>query len=396
MIDRIKRLIKKNQIFYMMACAAYCIYNAMTAALFIILRIFPIQKNKIVCCNMKGKRYGDSPKYIVEEILKRNPDYKIIWLMKDGYEANFPKEVHRAKYSVMRCAYELATAKFWIDSNTKPHGTLKRKNQYYIQTWHGTPLKKLNTDILHKISFFDRGIIEYNSKIQDIMISDSKYITEIFRKTFGFSGEILQCGSPRNDIFFENKEKYLQKVQNFFHLQNQKIVLYAPTFRDDFRIADMRMNFENLREALSQRFGGEWVVLVRLHPYNITDAAQFLHYSNKIINATIYNDIQELLVASDVLITDYSSSMFDFMNKRAPCFIYATDIKKYREERDFYINLYDLPFPIAENNEEMKQKILQFDEEKYEEELSRLFVHMGVCGSGNACKQVINWLTSRK
>lgn len=396
MIDWVKRLIKKNKFFYYVVCVAYCICGALTAVLFLLMRIFPVKQNKVVCCSMKGKRYGDSPKYLADEILRQEPDYEIVWLMRDGYEADLPKGIRRAKYNFLSCAYELATAKFWIDSNTKQFGTLKRKNQYYIQTWHGSALKKLYGDIPDKISFFDRIIIKYNSKIQDLMLSDSKLITGIYRRAFWYKGEILECGSPRNDVFFENKDEYARKVKDYFHLEQQKMVLYAPTFRDDFRLDDMRLDFESLLENLEQRFGDEWVVLVRLHPNNIADAEQFIKYTDKIINATNYDVMQELLVVCDVLVTDYSSCMFDFMTKKSPCFIYATDVKQFREERDFYLDLYELPFPVAESNEEMKQNILGFDETKYENDLQMLFTQIGACKRGNACKQILNWMTHCK
>lgn len=396
MVDWIKRLIKRSRIFYCFACVAYCICGVLTAGLFLIMRVFPVKRNKIVCCSMKGKRYGDSPKYIADELIQRNPGYEIVWLMKDGYEVDFPKEIRRAKYSFFSCAYELATAKFWIDSNTKQLGTLKRKNQYYIQTWHGSALKKLYGDIPDKIDFFDRIIVKYNSKIQDVMLSDSKLITEIYRRAFWYQGEILECGSPRNDVFFRKRDECLRKVQDFYRLKDQSTVLYAPTFRDDFRLDDMRLDFEGLRESLQQRFGGEWVVLVRLHPNNMADAAQFIEYTDQIINATDYSVMQELLVACDVLVTDYSSSMFDFISKKSPCFIYATDIKKYREERDFYLDIYELPFPVAESNEEMKRNVLQFDEVKYETELQQLFLRIGACKRGDACRQVVEWMEGCK
>lgn len=396
MIDQIKRLIKKNRLFYYFVCLSYCICGVLTAIFFLMMRVFPIKKNKIVCCSMKGKRYGDSPKYIADALMEQNSGYEIVWLMRDGYEVDFPTQIRRAKYNFFSCAYELATAKFWIDSNSKQLGTLKRRGQYYIQTWHGSALKKLYGDIPDKIDFFDRIIIKYNSKIQDVMLSDSRFITDMYRRAFWYRGEILECGSPRNDVFFHKKEECLQKVRDFFHLTGQKTVLYAPTFRDDFRVADMRLDFERLKNNLEKKFDGDWVVLVRLHPNNIAEAAEFIDYTDRIINATDYSVMQELLVACDVLITDYSSSMFDYITKGAPCFIYATDIKTYQEERDFYMDLYELPFPVSESNDELEQNILQFDEKKYEDGLQDLLLRMGACKRGNACKEVLKWMALQK
>ncbi|MCM1212190.1 MAG: CDP-glycerol glycerophosphotransferase family protein [Blautia sp.] len=342
---------------------------------------------------MKGKRYGDNPKYIADEIIRQKLDYEIVWLMKDEYDVNLPKAIRKGKYNLFSIAYELATAKFWIDSNTKQYGILKRKNQYYIQTWHGSyGLKKIFGDIPDKLSFFDKQNIKYNTKIQDLMISNSKSTTEIYRRAFGYRGEILECGSPRNDIFFEDKEIYVHRIQNFFHLQNKKIVLYAPTYREDFRTADMHLDFRRLLQNLRRKFGGEWVVLVRLHQYNMIDAEHFIHYNDTIINATGYSVMQELLMASDILISDYSSCILDFVTRGKVCFLYATDVKKYKSERDMYFDIYKLPFPLAENNDELERNILGFQEEIYQKKLKQLFEQVNLYDKGNACKQVVDWI----
>ena len=393
MADKIKRLTTRSKIFYYLICIAYELYGGLISLCCLAMRIFPIHKNKIVCCNMKGKRYGDNPKYIVDEIIRQNLDYEIVWLMNDEYDVDLPKGIRKGKYNLLSIIYESATAKFWIDSNTKHVGMLKRKNQYYIQTWHGSyGLKKVYGDIPDKITYFDKRIVQYNSAIQDLVISNSIASTEIFRRAFWYQGEILECGSPRNDIFFVNIESYVRKVQNYFGIGDCKIALYAPTYRDDFRTADMHMDFERLRNSLKKRFGGEWVVLIRLHPQNIIDAEKFIHYTDKIINATGYNIMQELLVASDILVSDYSSCMFDFVTGGKTCFLYATDVEKYKDERDFYFDIRKLPFPFAENNDELEYNILNFNPEDYQIELERLFEQVGLCDNGNASKQVVEWI----
>lgn len=393
MADKIKRLTVKSKIFYYLICIAYELYGKLVSLCCLAMRIFPIQQNKIVCCNMKGKRYGDNPKYIVDEIIRQNLDYEIVWLMKDEYAVDLPKEIRKGKYNLLSIIYELATAKFWIDSNTKHVGMLKRKKQYYIQTWHGSyGLKKVYGDIPDKITYFDKRSVQYNSKIQDLVISNSKAYTDIFRRAFWYQGEILECGSPRNDVFFENAETYVQNVREYFKLGGQKIVLYAPTYREDFRIADMRLDFERLLRNLEKKFGGNWVVFVRLHPHNMMDADKFIHYTDKIINATGYNVMQELLVASDILVSDYSSCILDFVTGGKTCFLYATDVKKYKDERDMYFDMYKLPFPLAENNDELEYNILNFNEENYRIKLNQLFEQVGLCDNGNASKQVVKWI----
>lgn len=393
MIDRIKRFSNKNKLCYYLIYALFNLYGIFFSILCIIMRIFPIKENKIVCCNMKGKRYGDNPKYIADEILKRNLDYEIVWLMKSMEDVELPEGIRPVKYSPVLVAYQLATAKIWIDSNTKPLGVRKRKGQYYIQTWHGSyGLKKMYGDIPDKISLFDKRNIQYNSKIQDLFVSNSDFYSEIYRRAFWYQGEILKCGSPRNDIFFTENQQCLQRVRDFFNIKNKKIALYAPTYRNDFELDAYRLDFERLKSNLAKRFGGEWVILVRLHPHNMIDAEKFLEYTDSVINATTYSVMQELLVASDILISDYSSCMFDFVTTKKPCFMYASDAAKYKEEHDFYFNIYELPFPLAENNDEMEQRILQFDDASYRKELEKMFDKVGLCESGTACSQVVEWM----
>ncbi|MCM1181112.1 MAG: CDP-glycerol glycerophosphotransferase family protein [Clostridium sp.] len=342
---------------------------------------------------MKGKRYGDNPKYIADEILRKNLDYEIVWLIKSADYAEWPEGIRPVKYTPIHVAYHLATARIWIDSNTKPLGVLKRKGQYYIQTWHGSyGLKKMYGDIPDKMNLFDKRNIQYNSKIQDLFVSNSDFYSEIYRRAFWYSGEILKCGSPRNDIFFTENQQCLLRVQAFFKIKDKKIALYAPTYRNDFDTDAYHLDFERLRGNLAKRFGGDWVILVRLHPHNMIDAEKFLDYTDTIVNATTYSVMQELLVAADLLISDYSSCMFDFVTTKKPCFMYASDAQKYKEEHDFYFNIYELPFPLAQNNDEMEEKILQFDDDLYQKDLEDMFKKVGLCETGTACRQVVDWI----
>lgn len=392
MIEKIKRFIGKKGNCYQLIYYLFRVYSMLFSMLCIIMRVFPI-KNKIVCCNMKGKRYGDNPKYIVDEILSRDLDYEIIWLLRDVEDKEVPIGIRKVPYNMFSIAYELATARIWIDSNTKQYGTLKRKNQLYIQTWHGSyGLKKVYGDIPEKITSIDSDTMQYNSKITDLMISNSRQTTEIYQRAFWYKGNILECGSPRNDIFFVDARRYQEKVQIHFGIKGKRIALYAPTFRKNFATDVFRLDYKRLQQTLQRRYGGEWVILIRLHPNNIADAGTFIEYKEDIVNATDYSVMQELLVASDVLITDYSSCMFDFVTTGKTCFLYATDVEAYREERDYYFDLDELPFPLAQNNDEMEENILNFDEEKYQKELNQLFEKVGLCESGNASGQVVDYI----
>ena len=393
MIDRIKRFANRSRFCRYMVNVFFLIYSYMCSFICICFRIFPLQKNKVVCCCLKGKRYGDNPQNISSELLKRNSDYKIIWLLQTSVNEELPTDITRVNYNVLSLLYHLSTAEIWIDCNMKPYGVLKRKGQLYIQTWHGSyGLKKIGKDLGNKISFIDNLTMQYNSKIADLYISNSKRTSEIYRRAFWYSGNILECGSPRNDIFFEDSAPYIKKVQEYFGLQGKRIGLYAPTYRADFSTQSFQLDYYRLKHTLEKRFGGEWVILVRLHPQNIMDADSFFKYDECVINATPYSIMQELLVACDVLITDYSSCMFDFVTKGKLCFLYATDIDKYKQERDYYFELEDLPFPLATNDAELEKAILSYDEKQYTKDLQKLFENVGLCESGEASKRVVDYI----
>lgn len=393
MLNKIKKQVNKYPIFTYCIYIPFLMYSMLFALTCLIMRVFPIQENKIVCCNMKGRRYGDNPKYIADEIRRQKLDYEIVWLIRPEYIRDVPEGIRPAKHTFFRIAYELATAKIWIDSNTKQYGTLKRRKQYYIQTWHGSyGLKKFGLEITEKNSIIDIKNIVYNAKIMDLLLSNSKKTTEIYRSSFGYTGEVLECGSPRNDLFYTDTGEVKKKVTEHFGICGKKMALYAPTFRSDYGTNAYDLDLAEMAESLKDRFGGEWTILVRLHPLNIKDAADFLKYTDTVINATDYSIMQELLVACDVLISDYSSCMFDFVTMGKPCFIYATDAVRYKEDRDLYFDIYNLPFPLAENNKKMSENIRNFNEERYHEELQALFAQVGLCDMGNACQSVVKWI----
>jgi len=357
------------------------------------MRIFPVDKKKIVFASSKGRRYGDNPMDISDELLNRRKDYKLVWLLNKNVEEEIPEGIERVDYTLKNIIYELVTAKVWVDSNMKESGFLKRKNQLYIQTWHGSyGLKKIAGDLGNKLPLIDRRAYKYNAKRTDLMVSNSKRTTEIYRNAFWYSGEVLEYGSPRNDIFFKKIENIRSKVDKALGTTGKQIVLYAPTFRNDYRTDDLKLDYERLLKSLNDAFDGEWVVLVRLHPNNIADAEGFIQYTDKIINATNYSIMQELLVAADVLITDYSSCMFDFVTTGKKCFIYASDLERYNHERGNYFRMDELPFPLAQNNDELEKNIKNFNQDKYAVDLEKLFNLVGLNETGHASEKVADYI----
>lgn len=389
----------KNQLYrypktYSIMSTLYYVFcllkNTITSIPFLFM---PIQNKKIVVCNYRGKGYGDNGKYIVDEIIKQNLEYDIVWqLEKDLIEsAHLPEQVRSVRYGSLKNLYELATAKIWIDNTRKAFSPIKRKEQYYIQTWHGSlALKKIEKDVESVLSKNYIYNAKRDSKMADLFISNGSHISNLYKSSFWYDGEILESGSPRNDIMFSGDDEAVnERVRLFFNIDAKvKIALYAPTFRKTNDTDVYNLHYSNCIAALSEKFAGEWVILIRLHP-NVSYRSNEMKYGNNIYNASLYDDMQELLAVADVLITDYSSSMFDFTLTRKPCFLYVPDVQEYMQDRTFYFNLEDLPFSLGENNDELIREIEEFDQDLYNEKLSGFFNAQGIVEDGMASKRVV-------
>lgn len=374
------------------------IYRAIIYRLsWIVCRFLPIKKDKIVVSSYYGRGYGDNPKYIVEELLRvNNSKLEIIWLVKKGQESGeIPVGVKAVCNNSFKAIFHLSTAKVWID-NCRKAFLFKRKKQYYLQTWHGFALKRIEKDVREHL---DAGYVKNaikDSKHIDLLVSDSSFMTKIYKDCFWYNGKIVEWGQARNDILHNYDFNVSNKVKKHFELcKNQKIILYAPTFRADYSVEPYQIDYERLIKNCQERFGGDFVALVRLHP-NIIDKCGALKFEEgKIINASLYPDMQELLVAADIVISDYSSLMFDFALTRKPCFQFAVDIEEYKEDRNFYFPLDQLPFALAENNDQLQDIILNFKEKEYHEKLKDFFSETGMVMDGQASKRCVDWILQK-
>ncbi len=381
---------KKNIVLYnfflWIKLMAYCFYYSF---FYIIFRCIKIDNKKIVINNYFGKGYGDMGKYICNELIKSN-NYKIYWATTDRYKSSIPDGVRYLHFDSISYLYHLFTSKVWINNCRFRFGIIKRRGQFYIQTWHGCiAYKKIEKSAY--ISLTKPYIMgaKNDSKMIDLMISNSKYCTNLYKEDFWYDGDILECGCPRNDIIVNNDKESIDKVKNYYGLlKTDKICLYAPTFRANSSLDAYNIDYNLLISTLNEKYKGDWKLLIRLHP-NISDLANNLSgYSKNIINATDYPDMQELLVAADFLITDYSSCIFDYALSGKPAMIYACDIEDYIKDRDFAIKLEDTPFPIAKNNKELKKVIVSFNSNDYKKSVKSFYNDLGVNEPGNSCKTI--------
>lgn len=331
----------------------------------IIFCFFKNKSNKIVVCSFYGKGYSDNPKYIVEELLNRNEDLDIVWLLDHPKKYKLPNKIRKVKIFSIRSIYELLTAKVWIDNCRKYffYNVFKPKGIRYIQTWHGgIGLKRAEHEVEKNLSKSYVFSAKHDSTMIDYFLSGSRFQTEDIRKNFWYSGQIDEFGLPRNDKLLNAPDLLKEKVYDFYKLnRNVKIVLFAPTFRRGNTNSDF-MDLGNLKSVLDEKFNKEWLIFLRLHP-NIKELKFDL--PEYVINTSFYEDAQELLCAADILITDYSSIMFDMILMDKPVFIYANDINEYKNDRNFKFAFEELPFPYAENDLELSKNIKLFNKERY-------------------------------
>lgn len=366
----------------------YCI-----KLLSLVFRFFPIDSNKIVFCCYMGKGYGDNLKPICDELInKENYDFDIMWVLnKKNYNKEMPKGVRKVKYKSLKYLYELSTSKIWLDNSRKEFVPFKRKNQYYIQTWHaGLCLKKVEKDaeaVLPK--FYIRRAIS-DSKNADLFISNSLWETRLYNDSFWYNGKILEEGIPRNDILINSKlhPKIKSNIYKKFNIDlNKKILLYAPTFRSDFSLSAYNLDFNEFLNHLNKSSKEEWVLLLKLHP-NISEKSHRLNIPKDSVDVSNYGDLYELMISSDMLITDYSSLMFDYGYLNKPLFLYASDIGDYLKDRGFYFNYYKLPFPITTNTKELVSAYNKYDQDLYRKKLKEFYNSVGLKETGHSAKKI--------
>ena len=224
--------------------------------------------------------------------------------------------------------------------------------------------------------------------MQDFLISNSEFEDNVYKSAFWGYGEILRFGHPRNDIFFYDNNDLKENILNSLNINSScKVVIYVPTFRQGNSSEIYDLDYKILKESLEKKFGGDWVVFVRMHR-NIKQKPN-LCYKDFVFDVSEFDDVQELLAISDVAITDYSSCIFDFILSRKPAFIYANDIEKYNQERGFYYPLSDTPFAIAKSNFELYSNIINYDEKKYQKNLEIFLQLKGSVDDGKAALRTV-------
>ena len=360
-----------------------------------VLSILPVQ-NKIVFVNFQGRGYGDSPKYIADEILRQSLPYDLVWLVYD-LSNQFPNGIRKVKFYGLKSRYELATARVIINNTKGRLPYLKKRSQYYIQTWHGGfGIKYIEKEAEKYLTEKYVRDSKYDSSITDLILSGSDFQTNVIKKSFWYDGEIFKKGVPRNDIFFNVTPNKIKRLKMKYALElNCKIALYAPTFRDDHSIEAYKLAASVVLKSLEEKTGETWKLIIRLHPIVASKSALFT-YDDTIIDGSGYPDSQELLVMSDLLITDFSSMMMDFAIMKKTVLLFITDLNEYINAcRGIRPLFYQLPFALAQSNQELCNAIENFDGNKYQRDLDAFMdTYFHSYDDGHASEHVVERIKS--
>jgi len=369
-----------------------------------IFRWFPIKKNTVLFKSFGGQ-YGDNPKYISELLQEKHPELKLVWAISNkSSDKDIPDYIKKIDIDSFEYIYYSALAEVVVDNMSGIRCIrgvryikwlnyfIKRKNQLNISTWHGTPLKKIGCDIV------EDGISNYQTSA-NYTSAGNQYAYEIFERAFN-GINIRMHGSPRNDILCR-RDIDVRVFRKKLELPlEKKIILFAPTFRKSAENSGIeqikQIDLPRFFQALNNQFGGEWVLVLRVHHEVLLkihkECDGYIDCVN-VFDGNAHDDMAEYLVACDVLLTDYSSSMFDYMLTKKPCFLFALDKDNYiNDERGIYFPIERLPFSFSETIDELYQNIEEYSEEHICERIKIFLDEIGNCEDGHSSERIVKEL----
>lgn len=387
--DFLKRLYRKLR--YLLISAEFKLFSN-----------FPIERKRVVFCNVWG--YGDNPKWIARALRARDKSTEIIFITDTSKLKHSARGIKFVETNSVAAIYYLATAHVWVDCNRKEPYIRKRTGQFYIQTWHGSlPLKKIENDYAAKLGEKYMQNAKRDSEMADLFLSNSDFCSDIYRKAFLYKGRIEITGSARLDPILRPDSGRVNRLRSAITLnienstgstfkEYRKIAVYAPTFRDGgsaFKAAE-GLDFSKIAETLEKRFGGKFAIIVKMHPL---DAGLVMPvFTENVLDGSRFGDLYELLEAADVLITDYSNTLFEFAYTGNPVFLYAPDSREYARERGFYFDYDSLPYPHAVTEAQLLKTIEEYDSKKYLGRQQEFFRNLGIREDGRASVRIADMI----
>lgn len=370
----------------------------------IIVRTFSlftkVDSKVVLFSSFGGKAYSDNPRYLFEYMQndKRFSNYHFIWAFKSPQNI---KGADSVRINSLRYYYWLSKAKYWIFNSKMAPYYYKKANQVYLQTWHGTPLKRLGHDIENNGSTYYRSHQTYAQMVRsydndrnhwDYLVSPNSFSTRVFSSAFGISKDrILELGYPRVDCLVQHDKGIILNLKKLYGVpRDKKVILYAPTWRDNsFGIKgytfELKVDFYKWKAYLPD----EYVVIFKPH-YLIASKYQIpKDLSDFVFIMDSSADINDAYLISDVLVTDYSSVFFDYAVLERPIYFYMYDFDEYKNElRGFYLKVPDdLPNDFEKNEEELLRKIKNEDFDY--QRLMSFNKRFNICNNGKASQQII-------
>lgn len=362
------------------------------------------QRGRVMVVSRNGASYNGNPRAIAEYIQSHcQSEFEIIIALEEPDRFVVSSAIRKVKVRSLQYLYLQATSQFFITNNYSDFMYAKSRGQYYIQTWHGAAgIKKIGYDgeAKGRDNFLNTLLRDDANRI-DVWLSGATSQTQLFIRSMGLNDHYLENGLPRNDGFFDaaSVQAARHAVYDYAGLtEDVHTVMYAPTFRDSEQLDAIGFDVPKVLSAFRTRFGGCWKVLLCGHPKLRSRFSQEQirgMMDPDVIDVFLYPEIQDVCMAADALITDYSSIEMDFMLTCRPQFQLIPDLDG--NERGFYVNPKDLPFPLATDDDKLVDAILSFDDARYQQELAHFKnVTMGVKDNGTACKSIVEWMLSKK
>jgi CDP-glycerol glycerophosphotransferase len=320
----------------------------------------PVRRETVLFESWRGQ-FSDNPRAISEELHRRGAGVEHVWVIDPALRCDLPDWVVPVAPGGWQHLAMMGRARYHVANGTVLGFHRKRRGQTFLQTWHGTPLKRIGLDTRRSDSRVARKAaktLERNIPNWDLLISPSRFSTPILRSAFRYSGRIVETGYPRNDLLLSPDAGSIRdRTRTALGIDpGQRVVLYAPTFRDERPFA-----LEADTQRLARALGDEYVVLLRTHQLD----ARWLTLGAEALFRDVsgYEDNRELFLAADLLVTDYSSLMFDFAVTRKPMLFFTPDLEHYRDElRGFYIDFEaEAPGPLLATVEQLADAVLDLD-----------------------------------
>lgn len=363
----------------------------------LVLRVWgcfvPVQNNTIIFCSFGGRKFDDSPKAIYDEICRRHEfdNWRLIWAFVEPEKYDIPRG-EKLKVDTLAFFKALLYSKVWVSNSGMDRGVeLHMKRTIRVETWHGTPLKKICGEE-HQNSLGGGKSFKYNKKLDAdaIRCAQSGYDREILARVMHAEvSSFLLCDLPRNDSLLKYTREQISAIKESLMIpKNKKVLLYMPTYREYEIYKNAKIHLPINLDKWEKMLGSDYFLLVRLH-YAVSKELN-IQNSDFIKDVSDYSFINDLYVIADVLLSDYSSAYFDFSILERPMLCFAYDLEEYEEKRGLYLKLDEtLPCSIDYDEDSLLAHIINLDYNKASKK-SHMFRCKYAPHAGNASKKIVN------